>query len=81
MTKVCIDYYKSPHRREKCVKLMVLKENLQKEEEKMMKKTDVVDQMIKKAAYHTAKKSANQICAFFFHQPKLPEAVRKLRKF
>ena len=25
MTKVYIDYYKSPHRREKCVKLMVLK--------------------------------------------------------
>ena len=46
-----------------------------------MKKTDVVDQMIKKAAYHTAKKGANQICAYFFHQPKLPEAVRKLRKF
>ena len=58
MTKVYVNYYKSPHRRGKCVKLMVLKENLQKEEEKMMKKTDVVDQMIKKAAYHTAQKSS-----------------------
>lgn len=46
-----------------------------------MKKQNVVDQMVKKAAYRTAEKSSSLMCVFFFHQPKLPEAVKKLRKF
>lgn len=46
-----------------------------------MKNASVVDKMVKKAAYSTAEKSTNLICLLFFHQPKLPEAVKKLRKF
>ena len=46
-----------------------------------MKKTKVVDKVIKKAAYRMAEISANQVCTYFFYQPKLPESVKKLRKF
>lgn len=46
-----------------------------------MKKENIVDKMVKKAAYSTAEKSSSLMCVFFFHQAKLPEAVKKLRKF
>lgn len=46
-----------------------------------MEKQSFVDLMVKKTAYNAAEKSANRICILFFHQPKLPEAVKKLRKF
>ena len=46
-----------------------------------MMKQNVVDQMIKKVAYKTAEKSSGLMCILFFHQPKVPEAVKKLRKF
>lgn len=46
-----------------------------------MKKKNIVNKMVKKAAYSAAEKSANRVCAYFFHQPKLPKAVQKLRKF
>lgn len=32
-------------------------------------------------AYVTAKKEANSVCHGFFHQPVLPEKVKKLRKW
>lgn len=34
-----------------------------------------------KLAYNSAKHSANSSCNFWFSQSKLPEAVKKLRKF
>lgn len=40
----------------------------------------MVSELIKKTSYKVAEKSANQVCPFIFHQPKLPEAVKKLRK-
>ena len=46
-----------------------------------MKKLNLIEKAISKASYTTAKKSVNQACWLFFHQPKLPEAVKKLRKF
>ncbi|MCI8407925.1 MAG: cyclic lactone autoinducer peptide [Lachnospiraceae bacterium] len=44
-------------------------------------KKGIVNQIAKKAAYKVAETSANRICCYFFHQPKLPRAVQKLRKF
>ncbi|MBR1743007.1 MAG: cyclic lactone autoinducer peptide [Lachnospiraceae bacterium] len=41
----------------------------------------VVKMVLKKVAYHEAEKSAKIICGWFFYQPKLPNAVKKLRKF
>lgn len=46
-----------------------------------MKKKNLVENVIAKASYATAKKSVNQVCWLVFHQPKVPEAVKKLRKF
>ena len=34
-----------------------------------------------KAALAVAKSSANSVCVLFLNQPKLPEKVKKLRKF
>ena len=34
-----------------------------------------------KIAYDTAEKNANSICTWVFYQPKLPEKVKKLRRF
>jgi cyclic lactone autoinducer peptide len=44
-------------------------------------KNDVLRKVIKTAALHSASKNANSVCAFFFYQPKLPEAVKRLRRF
>jgi cyclic lactone autoinducer peptide len=41
----------------------------------------VFDAAIAKLAYMSAKQSANSACHFFYHQPKLPEKVKELRKF
>ena len=46
-----------------------------------MKKINLAEKAIAKVSYATAKKSANQVCWLMFHQTKLPEAVKKLRKF
>lgn len=37
--------------------------------------------MMSKAAFDTARKSANTTACFVAFQPKLPESVSKLRKF
>ena len=58
---------------------MLLKEVQGKEREAMKK--GVVEKIVKKAAYRVAETSANRICVYFFHQPKLPKAVKQLRKF
>jgi len=36
---------------------------------------------ISKAAFKTAKTSANTSCAFVAYQPKVPQSVKSLRKF
>ena len=50
-----------------------------KEEEKYMKKL-IIGKAIAKAAYKESEKQINEICNAFFYQPKLPEAVKKLKK-
>lgn len=37
--------------------------------------------IIAKIAFAVAKSNANAVCLFMFNQPKLPEKVKKLRKF
>lgn len=46
-----------------------------------MKKQEVVDKLIAKAAYQQARGIANTGCIWFFYQPKLSEKLKKLRKF
>ncbi len=46
-----------------------------------MKKTNAVEKVVASLAYNEAKKGANTMCVWCFHQPKLPEGVKKLRKF
>lgn len=45
-----------------------------------MKKKDIIGNGIAKAAYKKAEKSNDLICSYIFYQPKLPEAVKKLKK-
>ncbi len=40
-----------------------------------------VNKFIAKAALAVAKANANTACPFISYQPKLPETVKKLRKF
>lgn len=47
----------------------------------MKKSENKLEKAIANVAYETSKKSANSMCCFFFHQPKLPEKVKRLRKF
>jgi cyclic lactone autoinducer peptide len=39
------------------------------------------NKLIAKAALAVTRANANTTCAFVIHQPKLPEAAKKLRKF
>lgn len=47
----------------------------------MKKANKVIGNAAAKLAYNSAKHSANSSCAAFFGQPKLPNKVKKLRKF
>ncbi|MDR0918847.1 MAG: cyclic lactone autoinducer peptide [Oscillospiraceae bacterium] len=47
----------------------------------MKKETKKVNRLIAKVALAVAKVNANSTCPYFTHQPKLPEAAKKLRKF
>lgn len=47
----------------------------------MIKKKGKLEKVVANMAYETAKTSASYVCTWFFYQPKLPEAVKKLRKF
>ena len=40
-----------------------------------------VNAVVAKAALGVARTNANTACPFLIHQPKLPEKVKKLRKF
>jgi len=44
-----------------------------------MKKS--MDKLIAKAALVVTKANVNSSCVFLAHQPKMPEAAKKLRKF
>lgn len=46
-----------------------------------MKSEKVSEKILAKIAYKTAESVSNKSCAFLFNQPKLPEKVKKLRKF
>lgn len=41
----------------------------------------VIENAVAKLAYNCAKRSANTACRYWFGQSKLPEDVKKLRKF
>ena len=43
-------------------------------------KKNTIGKVIAKAAYKKAEESNNLICTYFFYQPRLPEAVKKLKK-
>ncbi|MBR2431042.1 cyclic lactone autoinducer peptide [bacterium] len=47
----------------------------------MKKANKVIANATAKLAYNSAKHSANSACAAFFGQAKLPEKVKKMRKF
>lgn len=47
----------------------------------MKKGKNILLKEMAELAYTTAKKEANSTCGIFFHQPKLPEKVKKLRKW
>lgn len=54
------------------------RKNTRREELGMQKKRAAGD-LLAKLAYHEAKKSVNEACYFNFYQPKLPEALKKLK--
>ena len=47
----------------------------------MKKEAKVVDKIVGAIALASAKSSVNSTCSWFFHQPKIPNNVKKLRKF
>ncbi len=48
---------------------------------KVMEKMRHIKKVVANAAYSSAVRSANRNCTYFFYQSKLPEKVKKLRKF
>lgn len=46
-----------------------------------MSKKDKLKKLLEKAAIKVATTDANQACPYYIYQPKLPESVKKLRKF
>lgn len=47
----------------------------------MKKEIKTVDKFISAAALASAKSNVNATCHWFFHQPKIPDSVKKLKKF
>lgn len=45
----------------------------------MSQEKKVFDKIIAKAAYEAAKKNVNSICYYWFYQPEVPNAVKKLK--
>ncbi|MBQ2882233.1 MAG: cyclic lactone autoinducer peptide [Alphaproteobacteria bacterium] len=46
-----------------------------------MKKTKMTKNLVKKVAMYVAKADANAACPCITYQPKMPDSVKKLRKF
>ena len=81
MPSTPIIFAQSPHKYNFCDILRLLKEKTKKKGEEVRMKKNKIEKIVANVAYETSKKSANSMCAFFFHQPKLPTEVKKLRKF
>ena len=47
----------------------------------LKKMVKTVDKLVSAAALASAKSNVNSTCAYFFHQPKVPAGLKKLRKF
>ena len=47
----------------------------------MKKMVKTVDKLVSAAALASAKSNVNSTCAYFFHQPKVPAGLKKVRKF
>lgn len=47
----------------------------------MKKEVKTIDKIIGAAALASAKSNVNSTCSWFFHQPKVPNSVKKLKKF
>ena len=45
-----------------------------------MNKKNMLGRVVADAARKTAQRSADTVCGIVFHQPKLPESVKKLRR-
>lgn len=41
----------------------------------------IAEKVVAKVAYEAARKASNSACYYFFGQKKLPESVKKMRKF
>lgn len=46
----------------------------------MKKDAKLIDKIIGASALAAAKGNVNSVCSWFFHQPKVPDNVKKLRK-
>lgn len=46
-----------------------------------MKEKNIVEKVIVKVAYESAKSNVNSTCAWFFHQPRVPEKLKRLKKY
>lgn len=60
---------------------MILYKKYIEREVKNMKKTKMVKDLAKKVAMYVAKADANAACPCITYQPKMPDSVKKLRKF
>lgn len=79
--KKAVIFYIFWHRSFFYVNICLLKE-IAKERFYIMKDMkNFIGKVTAKIAYDTAEKNANSICTWVFYQPKLPEKVKKLRKF
>lgn len=48
-------------------------------EREMNEEKKLLDKVVAKAAYQMAKKNVNSACFFYFYQPKIPDALKKLK--
>lgn len=47
----------------------------------MKKEIKIMDKLICAAALESAKSNVNSTCSWFFHQPKVPKSVKKIKKY
>lgn len=64
---------------ENCIDLRI--DDWENGEDNYFSENDNLESVVAKLAYESAKHSANSTCHMFFGQTKLPEKVKKLRKF
>lgn len=49
--------------------------------ESFRKVESIASRTVAKLAMRTAEYTADRLCVFIFHQPKMPDEVKKLRRF